>query len=251
MASLAATLLDLLFPPVCLGCAGPIAPGDQARLVCRRCRSRLRSLPGPGCPRCGAPRLRTGRLHGPVCGECEGWPVAIRSARSACLLHHPADRLVHQLKYHGWHALAGPMASRMAETPLPHDVREESDLVVHVPTTRRRRQERGYDQARLLARQLARCTGRRPIDALQRVAATGTQTALQPAARRANVAGAFRVTKDAEPLIRGAHPLLIDDVLTTGATAAECATTLVEAGARCVSVLTFARALDGRRLTSN
>lgn len=160
----------------------------------------------------------------------------------------PGDRLVHQLKYRGWHALAGPMAERMAAVALPPDVEREARVVVPVPTTASRMRERGYNQAERLAREYARRTGRRVVEALERASASSTQTALQPAARKANVAGAFRPAGPAVAAIAGAHCLLVDDVLTTGATATECARTLVAAGARCVSVLTFARALDARRL---
>ncbi|HEX7049626.1 MAG TPA: ComF family protein [Longimicrobiales bacterium] len=251
MNALLSALLDLVFAPVCLGCDGAIAPADSVRLVCRRCRSLLRALPEPACARCGAPRLRTGRLPEPTCGECRDWPPSLRAARSACVLHPPGDRLVHRLKYHGWRALAGFMAERMAALELPWDVREEAALVVPVPTTRTRLRERGYNQAGLLAEALAQRTGREARPLLERTGARTTQTALQPAARGANVAGAFRIAgTEAAREVRGAHLLLVDDVLTTGATAAECTRTLVSAGARCVSVITFARALDARRLTA-
>mgnify|MGYP001048269800 CR=1 FL=1 len=250
MPTLLSSLLDLILAPVCLGCDGPIAAGDTSRLVCKVCRSRLVPLPAPRCQRCGAPRLRTGREVEPRCGECEGWPPSLRVARSAWLLHPPADRLVHQLKYRGWRALAGPMGEWLAALPLPDDVEEEARIVVPVPTTTARLRERGYNQAELIARAFARCTGRRILPALARASAATTQTVLQPAARGANVAGAFRPTGVGEREIRGQHLLLVDDVLTTGATAVECTRTLVAAGARCVSVITFARALDARRLTA-
>lgn len=244
----ASSLIDLLAPPVCLGCDGPIATGDAARLVCRRCRSLLRPPPAPICERCGASRLATGRDDGRLCPECRDWPASLVVVRSACLMHPPADRIVHQIKYNGWPALAGPMAERMAAVALPAVVREEAGLCVPVATTVARRRTRGYNQAELLARALARATRRRCIDALRRAGARSSQTALQPAARGANVAGAFRVDPAAAPALRDAHVLIIDDVITTGATIAECAVALVEAGARCVSALSFARALDARRL---
>ncbi|MBI4409664.1 MAG: ComF family protein [Gemmatimonadetes bacterium] len=250
MPDLLASLLDLVLAPVCLACDGVIAPGDTARLVCRGCRSRLRPLPPPVCPRCGAPRLRTGREPEPTCGECVAWPAALRAARSACLLAPPADRLVHQLKYRGWRALAEPLAERMAAVALPPDVERETGIVIPVPTTATRRRERGYNQAEVLARAYARRTRRDPRNLLQRRGAASTQTILQPAARGANVAGAFRLARGVERDVRGAHLLLVDDVLTTGATAAECARTLVAAGARAASIVTFARALDVHRLTA-
>lgn len=248
MHALLESLLDLVFAPICLGCDGAIPPASAARLVCGRCRSRMRAIPAPLCPRCGAPRLRTGRAPEPVCDECRGWPPELRCARSACVLHPPADRLVHQLKYRGWHALAEPLAARMSQIELPEDVCADTTIVVPVPTTPARIRQRGYNQAELLARAFARLTARRMEPALHRAAASQTQTTLQPAARAANVASAFTVVPGAECRIAGEHLLLVDDVLTTGATVAECARTLVLAGARSVSVVTFARALDARRL---
>lgn len=188
------------------------------------------------------PRLRTGRVAGFRCQECLEWPPGLRSARSACLLHHPADALVHQLKYRGWKALGAFMAERLAAVPLPGDVAAESRLVVAVPTTEARLRERGYNQAEVLARAFAAATGRSLVPALLRAPGTSSQTTLQPVARMANVAGAFRLADATENEIAGEHLLLVDDVLTTGATVVACAETLMVAGARCVSVLTFARA---------
>jgi ComF family protein len=242
-------LLDLIAPPACLGCEQPIAPGDRARLVCRRCRTRLRPLPAPLCERCGASRLATGRVEGRLCPECRDWPAFLWSCRSACLMHPPADRLIHQIKYRGWPALAEPIAEHLLKVQLPAAVVDEARLCVPVPTTAARRRARGYNQAELIARGFAHRTERRHLDALTRDAAPSSQTTLQPASRGANVAGAFRVHPAAAPDLRDAHVLLIDDVITTGATVAECAAALVEAGARCVSALSFARALDARRLT--
>lgn len=245
------TILDLIYAPICLGCRGAILPGDGVRLICRRCRARIRPIPEPACARCGAPILRTGRLLEPTCGECRHWPPSLRAARSAALLHPPADRLVHQLKYRGWHALAEPLGALMARLELPRDVAEEARIVVPVPTTATRLRERGYNQAERLAAAYANLTGRPLRPLLTRAGAASTQTVLQPAARGANVAGAFRVAEGGARQVDGEHILLVDDVLTTGATATECARTLVDAGARCVSLITFARALDVRRLTTN
>ena len=248
MNRMAAGLLDLVFAPICLGCGRPSRGDPARRLICVRCRARLRAIPPPCCARCGAPILRTGRAPGPSCSECQDWPGWLHCARSAFLLHPPADRLVHQLKYRGWRALAEPMAEAMAAIHLPVAPDEPPLLVVPVPTTRRRVRERGYNQAELLARAFAARTGRTVLPALERISASASQTTLQPAARRANVAGSFRVAGDLKAALRGRHLLLVDDVLTTGATTLECGATLIAAGARAVSVLTFARALDVRRL---
>lgn len=245
MGHLGSVLADLVLAPVCLGCRGRIQSSDSARLVCRRCRAALRALPSPSCERCGAPLLATGRTMRSECAECESWPRTLVAARSACLLGPPADALVHQLKYRGWRALAEPLAARMARLALPFDA-GMARTCVPVPTSRVRRRQRGYNQAELLALAFAARTSREVRPILERTGTASSQTTLQPVARGANVAGAFRVAESESRSCRDAHLLLIDDVLTTGATAAECARTLAAAGARCVTVVTFARALDAR-----
>lgn len=244
-------LLDLVLAPICLGCGGRILASDPERLVCGRCRAVLRRLAPPLCSRCGAPLLQTGRAAAETCPECAAWPPALSLARSGFFLHPPADRLVHQLKYRGWRDLAGPMGELLARAvapPVLPDTRYAvARAVVPVPTSRARIRQRGYNQAELLADSFARATGRRTVGALSRTGSRGSQTALQPGARRANVAGFFQAGPAAAE-VRGEHAILVDDVLTTGATAGECAGVLIDAGALSVTVVTFVRALDARRL---
>lgn len=240
--------LDLVFAPVCVACDSAIPAGETDRLVCRPCWSRAKAIPPPFCPRCSTPR--PARLPGAAgdaptaCADCATLPPAVRAVRAAYLLQGPARPVVHALKYRGWRAVADPMAARMAAVPLPLEVEEEVRLLVAVPTSAVRLRERGYNQAVLLAAALASRTGResRP-DLLVRTRSVETQTALHPAERRANVAGAFAVPADRRSALWGEHVLIVDDVWTTGATALACAAALLEGGARAVSVLTFARAL--------
>jgi ComF family protein len=156
---------------------------------------------------------------------------------------------VHQLKYNGWRCLAGALAERMARVQVPAPFARDA-LCIAVPTSAQRLRERGYNQAGLLATAYARLTGRECLPALERSAASASQTGLQPVRRRANVAGAFRPVAAHSRRLANAHVILIDDVLTTGATAVECSHTLERAGVRSVMLITFARALDARRLTS-
>ena len=246
--TLGTALLDLVFAPLCLGCGG-IAAGE-ARLVCGLCRARLQPPPAPVCARCGAPRLETGRQDGAHCFECAAWPGYLRCARSAFLMEEPAKQLIHRLKYEGWTALARPMGDWMAAVRLPDDVSRETRFVVPVPTTASRLRERGYNQAELLAERVAAARGLPLRRVLVRAEGAGTQTTLQPAARRANVARAFGVPAKVRTEIAQAQLLLVDDVLTTGATVLECAGALADAGARAISVITFARAAGKRRLTT-
>jgi ComF family protein len=166
----------------------------------------------------------------------------VRAIRSAYAIGTVPRALVHALKYRGWTAVAGPMAARMAALELPGDVASEADLVVPVPASAARLRERGYNQAELLARGVARFSGRTPApDLLRRTRQMGSQTALHPAERRANVARAFAVPPGRAAELRGEHVMVVDDVWTTGATSLACVSALLEAGARVASVVTFAR----------
>jgi ComF family protein len=234
-------VLDLVFAPVCVSCARPVSARAAERLVCGPCWARCRPLPAPRCPRCWGPAT-PGAEPRPTCRVCAGWPPALRAVRVAYLMDEVPRALVHGLKYRGWEALADPMAARMAALPWPDDVLEEVRLVVPVPASAVRARERGYNQADRLARALASRTGRAAApELLVRTRATATQTALHPSERRANVSGAFTAPPGAAARLRGEHVLLVDDVWTTGATAEACAGALLEAGARVVSVATFAR----------
>lgn len=237
-------LLDLVFAPVCIGCRDPIPTSATERLVCRLCWARIRAIPGPSCERCWTPAVDGSAVDGRGCRECESVPPSVRVVRSAFVFDGTARALVHALKYRGWEAAAEPMARRMASLPLPSDVLAEARVVVPVPTSPARLRERGYNQAALLAAAFARQTGRAlDSELLVRSRGSNTQTSLHPSERRANVAGAFTVRPEGRARARGRHLLLVDDVWTTGATAAACAAALVAAGARTVSVVTFARAL--------
>jgi ComF family protein len=154
-----------------------------------------------------------------------------------------ARDIVHALKYGGWAEVAIGMADRMARLDWPDDVKEERAGIIAVPLASARARERGYNQSALLAARLSE-RWRVPdwSDTLERRRSTRTQTQLTPEARSRNVSGAFRAPAAAERRLRGAHVVLVDDVLTTGATAIECAGALRAAGARIVSIVTFGRA---------
>lgn len=188
--------------------------------------------------RCGHP------TQGQDCRWCVTLPVFVRAVRSVCWTHSgTALGILHALKYAGWAATAAAMGQRMARLAWPPDVREECTALVPVPLTAARQRERGYNQSLLLARALAPAWGR-PVweDVLMRTRTTGSQTRLTPDDRSRNVSRAFGVPTGVERRLLGAHLLLVDDVITTGATLNECATVLFGAGARIVSYVTFGRA---------
>jgi ComF family protein len=148
-----------------------------------------------------------------------------------------ARRLVHALKFRGHDILVAPSGALMAETARVHGFDRGSGAVVPVPSTKRRNRDRGYDPGALLAEEVARRLGRPLRTLLRRVREAPPQSTLPAAQRRRNVHGAFA----ASPSARGADLLLVDDVMTTGATAFEAARALREAGASRVDLLVLAR----------
>jgi ComF family protein len=233
--------VHLVLPPACAGC-GEALEFDGGR-VCARCTTRLREPPHPRCARCHAPR-GTGLPAARPCPECADWPEGLIAARSAAILEPPADTLVYALKYGGWPELAPFMAERMHRI-LPGMSSSRTLLVVPVPTTVSRERERGYNQAALLAREVGRRAGLSISPALVRHEGGGTQVSLHRRERADNVRDAFQPALAATADVGGREVLLVDDVLTTGATAAAAGLVLLEMGAKSVSVLTFARALPG------
>jgi ComF family protein len=220
---LLAALLDLLYPPRCAACGEPGEP------FCPACAEALLPV-ADGCPRCGRPGRAT------TCGPCTLTPPAFDRLMAGGLFGGPLADAIHALKYGDRPALARPLGRWLAgRVALPPGAR-----LVAVPLGRRRRLDRGYDQAARLAEQLARAAGTRPLTgALRRVRETPPQVGRSRAARAANVTGAF----SADPArVAGLELLLVDDVVTTGATADAAARALLAAGARRVTVVALARA---------
>lgn len=179
-----------------------------------------------------------------TCTWCALLPAYVRAARSVCWATAGTGvDIVYALKYGGWAGVASLAASAMARLAFPEDVREEAAALVPVPLASARFRERGFNQSELLAAAISAKWGI-PVweDALKRERSTATQTRLAPTARQANVVGAFAVPFAAHTKVAGTHIILVDDVITTGATMNACAAALYEAGARLISYLTFGRA---------
>ena len=209
--------------PVCQSCLAG-AGHNQAQFFCGIC----------GQPFEAEPPDQANRL----CGLCLISPPAFDIARSFGIYEDGLRRLIHLFKYDKMRPLARTLAEHMAAV-LPQ--LGEIDLCVPVPLFRWRHWKRGFNQSELLAAELCRVAGiqygRR---VLKRVKATESQAGLSNRARLANVAGAFRVRRPGE--VSGRRVLVIDDVMTTGATLQACAKTLKKAGASYVAALTIARA---------
>jgi ComF family protein len=230
-------LADLILPRACTVCERLLDRGESD-VVCGRCWVRLSRLPDPRCTRCGHP------TYGQNCRWCALLPPYVRAARSVCWAAGDIGLgIVHAFKYQGWHRAARSMAIRMARLDWPTDVLVERRALVPVPLSKKREQQRGFNQSSLLARELARywCI---PVweDVLARVRHTETQTRLTPGDRLRNVSGAFSVPRAARNVLRGTHVVLVDDIVTTAATLNACAAALCEGGARIVSFVTFGRA---------
>lgn len=223
---------DLLVPRRCVGCGRAVESGRAP--LCGLCAGRLPRVAPPRCPRCGATR------PAPPCGECLEWPAALRAARAPFRMEGTSARLVHALKYRGWTGLADPMGRAMEGAARALAAGIDDPVLVPVPLSAARRRERGFNQAELLAGGLARATGWPVGLLLQRTGGRRRQARLGRRDRADNVSGAFRAT---EPGGAVGTPLLVDDVVTTGATAAACATALERAGSSPAGVVSFARAL--------
>jgi len=230
-------LFELLLPRCCVVCQG-LLDRSEREMVCGRCWARLSILPAPRCDRCGHP------TYGQNCRWCELLPPYVRAARSVCWASGPSGLgIVHALKYQGWYRVGAEMAARMARLDWPEDVLSERRALVPVPLSAKRQRERGYNQTAQLARELS-ARWQIPVweEVLIRVRHTETQTRLTPGDRLRNVSSAFRALPAARSVLRGAHVIVVDDVVTTAATLNACAAALCDGGARIVSFVTFGRA---------
>ena len=219
--------------------------------MCPECLRAPRAYSGTACEWCGRFLATETALHGtPHCGVCRRLAkerartnrdaFAFEQARSFASYENTLRALIQRFKYDGFRPLSKPLGRFLQEAVEQLSV-QHFDLIVPVPLHRNRLRLRGFNQSELLAAQVARLR-KIPLGTkdCMRVRDTPPQTGLRAAERRRNVSGAFEVTQPER--IKGRRVLLIDDVLTTGATASACAEALQKAGARGVWVATLARA---------
>jgi ComF family protein len=234
--NLALTLLDFFLPRLCVFCGAGLDPTAPVA-VCPDCAAQTEWVAGPLCPCCGRVfTLREGADH--LCSECQTHPPPFARARAGVLYDEegPSGRAIKGFKY-GRRLDMLPVLLHWLHAPWCRELAEAADLVLPVPLHPRRLRERGFNQALLLAQGLAPAKLKR--DLLRRVRHTKPQAGLNPKERGENVKGAFALTHPS--LVAGKNLLLVDDVLTTGATVRECAKVLLKAGAARVDIITVAR----------
>ena len=231
VSSIADGILSLLYPPECAVCGEVV---DRGRVVCDRCFEALPRLSGSRCRVCGD------LLPDPSADLCLTCGTRIRPfERIVSLAPYEGgwERLIHLFKFEGERAIGRWLGSLLARLARNERLDEGVDLVSYVPMTREERRERGFNQAEILAREVAGGLGLPLERTLVKVRRTAPQRTLSVRERRENLRGAFKVIRSEEGGV-----LLVDDVCTTSATVDECARALVEGGYSPVFVLTVARA---------
>ncbi|MFV1993814.1 MAG: double zinc ribbon domain-containing protein [Verrucomicrobiales bacterium] len=238
--------VGLLYPRVCPVCDEAL---EGAGAFCRDCRSRMEPVGSPTCERCG--EIFEGDLEGsslPQCPNCRGRELHFEFALAGFRARGAVRELVHRFKYRGELHLRGALGELMEEAFLRDRLVAATAsgdwILVPVPMHRRRRRQREFNQAQELVRELSRRRALPWAPALRRLRDTPRQARLDRAQRLRNLEGAFAMTRrrGVRDRVRGAGVLLVDDVLTTGATANLCARVLrEEGGAREVVVVTLAR----------
>jgi len=230
-------LANLIYPRQCFSC-GASAPRDF-RYFCWDCWSEIQSLEPPFCHRCGDP-VSGAVEHEFICFSCSGTAPFFNFARSATRYSGVIGDALRKLKYEQALWLAPDLARLLVATVRSEYHEECFDLVIPVPLHATRRRERGYNQSALLAQALARQLETTFLPrGLKRIRPTISQTNLTAGDRLSNVSGAFEIGKSKKMANR--KVLLVDDVMTTGATVNACAKILKKSGATSVHVITVAR----------
>ena len=242
LGGVAKSLLDHVLPPQCALCRNRVA---DTHTLCADCWSRMTFIDDPCCDVSGVP-LPYDSGAGTISPAALTRPPPWDRARAATVFDEQSRQLVHALKYRDRHEAALLMARLMARAG--RELLREADWLIPVPLYRWRLWSRRFNQSALLAQHVARATimPYRP-DVLLRRRATRAQVGLDHAARRRNVRNAFAVDLEAAPDIAGRRIVLIDDVITTGATAGACTKALKKAGASGVDVLVFALVFNPSR----
>ncbi len=221
-------IADILSPRVCVGCR------SEGSWCCENCAAMITREPNVTCLGC----VRVSP-NGTTCDLCR--PKLELDSVTAIAPYKDIiiQRLIHLVKYAPARDVASAFGTLLARVQIPHNVSDTAPIIVPVPLHWRREMERGFNQSRLLAASVANIISGDVIDAVVRARRTNSQVELAHEQRGANVEGAFVCREPSK--VRGRNVLLIDDVVTTGATMGECARALRAAGARSVHGFALAR----------
>jgi ComF family protein len=233
------SFVDLVYPPGCPGCKKPLPRAAVDGMICLSCWSGITMNRPPFCHACG--RHLTNRDTGKnMCARCVREPKAFDRAFSVCVYDGVIKTLIHEFKYKDKQHLGIPLSKLLIDFIKKYDLPVGYvDYLVPMPLHRAKLREREFNQAQILCREVGAAFGKPLLENnLFRYRATGSQASLEPHQRFLNVRGSFAVTE--KQSVAGRNILLIDDVLTTGATASEAAQALKDAGANIVFVLTLA-----------
>lgn len=232
--------LNLLFPPQCLSCNALV---ERHGALCQTCWNNIVFITEPVCVRCGFP-FEYGLGHEALCADCLREPPGFSQARTVFRYDEHSHRLILPLKFFDQTHAVPTYASWLARAGQPF--LSQCEVIVPVPLHWRRLWQRKYNQAALLAAALSKLGGIPHLpDALIRTRHQPPQTGLSRAERLSNMRGVFAVNPKNPAAIAGRSVLLIDDVMTTGATINNCCRALFNARAKEVYVLTLARTLRG------
>jgi len=235
--------INLIAPPQCLACRERV---QEPASLCPACWRTVAFIEEPCCDRLGLP-FPYDQGEGAVSPAAIADPPVWDRARAAVVFNETSRELVHALKYQDRHEAALLLSRLMLRAAQP--LFEGADAIVPVPLHRRRLWFRRYNQSALLAQRLAAGSGVRYWpELLCRVRPTRQQVGLDLAERQKNVRRAFAVPEQVKAELGGLNLLLVDDVLTTGATASAAAATLKKAGAGRVDIVTFALVIEPKRL---
>ncbi|MDD5108140.1 MAG: ComF family protein [Candidatus Omnitrophica bacterium] len=232
-------LKDLIYPNCCLSCGNRINLTEEQGSICASCWVRIEKNLPPFCATCGR-HLDIKAIDKNTCLHCSNAKFYFDRAFCPCVYTGVIKKLIHEFKYNGKDYLKKPLGSIMNTFIRDYNLPiEYLDFIIPVPLHKSRQREREFNQANLLAQQVAGEFNKKiASDILIRRKATKTQTELTPQQRRQNVEMSFLVAKP--DLIKNMNLLLIDDVLTTGSTSNEAAKSLKEAGAKMVLLMTLA-----------